>query len=116
MKSPPKLIPRLRVYRDGRQFFGPGKAELLHYIAATGSIRVAAQEMRMSYQRAWSLVQEMNRLFTKPLVVVTRGGGSGGGAVLTTTGRRVLALYSRMEKACQTAVSRHWKELRVLLK
>ena len=56
--SGPKLEPRLRFYRSESEFFGPGKAELLHYIAATGSIRVAAQEMDMSYQRAWSLVEQ----------------------------------------------------------
>ena len=112
----PTLAPRLRVYRNGRQFFGPGKAELLHYIAATGSIRVAAAEMAMSYQRAWNLVQQMNELFTRPLVAVARGGGDGGGALLTPTGRRVLDLYTEMEKACHAATRKPWTALRGLLR
>ena len=112
----PALEPRLRIYRSERKFFGPGKAELLHYIAATGSIRVAAREMDMSYQRAWSLVQQMNELFTEPLVVMARGGGAGGGALLTTTGQNVLSLYTQMEQACHTATRRPWSALCRLLR
>jgi molybdate transport system regulatory protein len=110
------LRPRLRIYRGERQFFGPGKAELLHFIAATGSIRVAARELAMSYQRAWSLVQEMNGLFVEPLVAKARGGGAGGGALLTPTGEAVLALYAQMETACATATRPQWRALRKLLK
>ncbi len=114
--SAPKLQPRLRFFGSADEFFGPGKAELLHYIAATGSIRVAAQEMDMSYQRAWSLVQAMNKLFTEPLVIMSRGGGAGGGAQLTPTGQEVLALYTEMEKACHTATKPQWTALRKLLR
>ncbi len=111
-----KLLPRLRFHRNETQFFGPGKAELLHYIAATGSIRVAAQEMEMSYQRAWSLVQQMNDLFSAPLVVMARGGGAGGGASLTATGQEVLSLYTAMEQSCLTATRPQWAALRKLMK
>lgn len=112
----PEFEPRLRVSRNGRPIFGPGKAKLLRGIATTGSIRQAANGMGMSYQRAWSLVQQVNALFIKPLVAVSRGGGSGGGAVLTPSGRRVLALYGRMEKASRTASRGDWTALRGLLR
>jgi molybdate transport system regulatory protein len=112
----PALLPRLRVVQAGKPPFGPGKAELLEYIAATGSIRTAAQEIGMSYPRAWSLVREMNALFTGPLVTRTRGGGTGGGAELTALGEEVLGLYRDMERACRDATSAQWKALRTLLR
>jgi molybdate transport system regulatory protein len=112
----PTLVPRLRVVQSGKPPFGPGKAELLEYIAATGSIRTAAQEIGMSYPRAWSLVREMNALFTGPLVTRTRGGGTGGGAELTPLGKKVLELYERMEQACAAATATDWKTLRSLLR
>jgi molybdate transport system regulatory protein len=112
----PELELRPRVSRQGRHLFGPGKAELLHYILVGGSIRTAASEMHMSYHRAWSLVQQMNALFTKPLVAVSRGGGSGGGATLTATGRKVLLLYARLDRACLTKARPHWLALRDLLR
>ena len=112
----PALAPRLRITQTGKPPFGPGKAELLEYIAATGSIRTAAQEMDMSYPRAWGLVREMNALFAEPLVTRTRGGGSGGGAVLTPLGEDVLRRYTRMTAACEAATRDEWRALQDLLK
>ncbi|MGH7959447.1 MAG: winged helix-turn-helix domain-containing protein [Opitutaceae bacterium] len=112
----PKLEPRLRFPTDGAEAFGPGKAELLRHIAATGSIRTAAKELGMSYNRAWQLVTTMNELFHGPVVVSTRGGGTGGGAVLTPLGEEVLGLYGRMEESCLAAVRADWDALRRLLR
>jgi molybdate transport system regulatory protein len=114
-RAAPELQPRLRFPSARPDAFGPGKAELLRHIAATGSIRTAATEMGMSYDRAWKLVRAMNELFRSPLVVVARGGGSGGGAALTPTGENVLARYSRMETACRTATRADWNALLRLL-
>lgn len=115
-RATPDLQPRLRFPHAGSDAFGPGKAELLRHIAATGSIRTAASEMGMSYDRAWKLVRTMNELFRAPLVAVARGGGSGGGAALTPTGEAVLARYARMEEACRTATQRDWQALIRLLR
>ena len=110
-RSAPELQPRLRFPHAGPDAFGPGKAELLRHIAATGSIRTAARELGMSYQRAWQLVQAMNALFRAPLVVVARGGGTGGGAQLTVAGEEVLTRYTRMEEACRRSTRVDWQAL-----
>ena len=86
----------LRLWMGGRKF-GPGKAELLERIGALGSISAAGREMGMSYKRAWSLVEEMNAMFAKPLVVPARGGAGGGGAQLTDEGARAAALFRALE-------------------
>lgn len=112
----PQLQPRLRFPDAGANAFGPGKAELLRHIAATGSIRTAATELSMSYNRAWLLVKSMNALFHSPLVEVTRGGGTGGGAALTPSGDDVLARYTRMEDACRSAIEADWQALQRLLR
>ncbi len=85
------------VLRDGVAL-GPGKADLLAAIAELGSIAAAGRSMGMSYQRAWSLVDELNRYFSGPLVEVSRGGAGRGGAHLTTLGRDILATYRTVEK------------------
>lgn len=113
---PPELQPRLRFPHSGPNAFGPGKAELLRHIAATGSIRTAAKELGMSYNRAWQLVTAMNALFRTPLVAVSRGGGTGGGAALTELGEDVLVRYTRMEEACRTATQADWTALVAALK
>ena len=107
---------RLRFPQGHPEAFGHGKAELMELIAETGSIRSAAGRMEMSYNRAWTLVRAMNRLFTEPLVTSERGGKTGGGAQLTPTGRTVLKHYRQMEAASEKACAKHWAKLQRLLR
>jgi len=95
----PKL--RLKLTFDSGLTLGPGKADLLQGIAADGSISAAGRRMRMSYKRAWMLVEEMNAAFETPLVESSRGGASGGGAWLTEAGEAVLAHYRKLETITQ---------------
>ncbi|MCC0026070.1 MAG: LysR family transcriptional regulator [Zhengella sp.] len=88
---------RLRILFGDDAMLGPGKADLLERIRQTGSIAAAGRTMGMSYKRAWSLVEEMNRFFRDPLVSSARGGASGGGASLTQAGEQVLSLYRAIE-------------------
>ena len=93
----------LRLTFAGYPKFGPGKAALLEHIRDTGSISKAGRAMEMSYKRAWSLVEEMNRMFHPPLVESSRGGVAGGGATLTRAGATVLADYRALEQVALTA-------------
>jgi molybdate transport system regulatory protein len=85
---------------------GPGKAELLDAIVATGSISESARRMGMSYRRAWLLVDTMNRCFREPVVASAAGGPGGGGARLTPFGRRVLARFRSMQAHVDRALDR----------
>ena len=113
--APPEgPLARVRVHLGPELMLGPGKAELLEGIAATGSIAEAGRRMGMSYQRAWSLVQTLNAGFAEPLVERQRGGSGGGGAQLTATGERVLDLYRAIERDCQRAVDKRAAALQAL--
>jgi molybdate transport system regulatory protein len=92
-----------RIYLGEEIAMGPGKAELLQHISKTGSISEAARRMEMSYNRAWLLVRTMNRSFKKPLVLALRGGERRGGAQLTPAGKRILALYQKLESKVHAA-------------
>jgi molybdate transport system regulatory protein len=72
---------------------GPGKIQLLEAIARTGSLRRAATELRMSYRRAWLLLDEINHSFSEPATLATVGGAGGGGAILTTFGSELVHRY-----------------------
>ena len=84
---------------------GPGKADLLAGIRETGSIAAAGRRLRMSYRRAWSLVDELNRAFREPLVDASKGGSGGGGARLTRRGEAVLDRYRRIHAAATAAIA-----------
>ena len=99
------------VLRKGRAF-GPGKAELLEHIRDTGSIAAAGRRMKMSYTRAWGLVEAMNHDFAAPLVHSAKGGAERGGAVLTALGAEVLQRYRRMQSASMRATASDLHALR----
>ena len=82
---------------------GPGKVALLESIEETGSISAAGRAHKMSYRRAWLLVDELNQLFATPLVAAHHGGAKGGGAALTDQGRRIVALYRDAEAKMRAA-------------
>ena len=104
---------RLRLRLAPGVDLGPGKADLLEGIRETGSISAAGRRMRMSYKRAWQLVDELNSVFDAPLVEASKGGSGGGGAALTRRGKDVLNRYRRMHAACCVAIG---NDLRFLLK
>jgi len=107
------LRPRLRITDDdGTIVMGPGKADLLDAIGRTGSIRAAAEELEMSYMRAWTLIRTMNAAFRSPLVEKERGGSAQGGAQLTDRGKEVLRLYREMERKAARAIQAEWQRMR----
>ena len=106
--------PRWRIARGGAIALGPGKADLLAAIARHGSISAAAAAIGMSYRRAWVLVDTMNRCFARPLVATSARRRAG--ATLTADGRRVLALYRRIERTSLAATRRDRDALGRLLR
>lgn len=95
---------KLRVMFGAEIAIGPGKADLLEAIAATGSISESARRLGMSYRRAWLLVDTMNRCFREPVVASTAGGARGGGARITPFGRRVLSGYLALRRRAERAL------------
>jgi molybdate transport system regulatory protein len=97
---------KLRVMFGPEIAIGPGKADLLDAIAATGSISESARRLGMSYRRAWLLADTMNRCFREPVIASAAGGSGGGGARLTAFGRRVLAHYRAMQTRAERSIAR----------
>ncbi|MEZ5832332.1 MAG: LysR family transcriptional regulator [Dongiaceae bacterium] len=107
---------RLRVVLGPGIALGPGKADLLEAIAATGSISAAGRRLKMSYRRAWLLVEELNSSFQTALVAADKGGAHGGGARLTGLGERVLRHFRNMERKTQKAIAADLAALATLAK
>jgi molybdate transport system regulatory protein len=95
---------KFRIHFGEEIAMGPGKADMLEAIRASGSISQAARQLGMSYKRAWNLVDTMNRCFREPLVDTATGGGGGGGARVTPFGDKVLAHFRTMEKNTDAAI------------
>lgn len=107
---------RLRIYNDAVVAIGPGKVDLLEAIAETGSISAAARTLKMSYRRAWVLVETLNQSLNQPAVVTVTGGTRGGGAQLTEIGEEIIRHYRAIEDAAARAAADDIAVLTGLLK
>jgi len=103
---------RLRILFAPDIVLGPGKVDLLEGIRDTGSISAAGRRMKMSYKRAWDLVDALNHYFTEPVIHTSKGGSGGGGASLTEWGEQVLAAYRAIEARSAEAVAGELELLR----
>lgn len=98
---------RLRVDFDPDGAIGPGKIALLEQIDSLGSIAAGGRAMRMSYRRAWELIDSINQCFREPVVSTQLGGVSGGGATLTPFGRELVKHYRAIERKAERAAATH---------
>ncbi|QHS58583.1 winged helix-turn-helix domain-containing protein [Chitinophaga agri] len=81
---------------DGKRFFGPGPVELLELIQETGSMNQAAKRMKMSYKKAWELINNLNSMSATPLVITSTGGDNGGGSAISDEARQLIAYHREL--------------------
>ncbi|OGW41317.1 MAG: hypothetical protein A2010_12950 [Nitrospirae bacterium GWD2_57_9] len=95
----------------GEPVFGRGRRFLLEAIDSHGSINRAAQEVDISFRKAWSHINAMEERLGVKLVVRQAGGINGGGAVLTTAARNFLKKYEALEKGIQEIVDKRFRTI-----
>ncbi|MEJ2905790.1 winged helix-turn-helix domain-containing protein [Pedobacter panaciterrae] len=93
-----KLNGRIWIETPTGKVLGHGRVELLERIHASGSLRQAALQMKMSYKQAWDLVQHINGHFDDALVVLSRGGTGGGKAIVTEKGLDMIAEFKKLQE------------------
>ncbi len=102
---------RFRIDFGPQQAVGPGKIALLEHIGSSGSLSRAARELRMSYRRAWQLLESLNHGFAKPVAATVRGGRAGGGATLTPFGRELIQVYRKFDAEIQARAVRRFRPI-----
>ena len=106
----------MRVDFGSGRALGPGKIRLLEAIDRTGSISEAGRSLKMSYRRAWLLVDDMNGCFRAPVVATKPGGAHGGGAELTALGHELIRKYRSIETEATAAAGPHLRRLEASLR
>ena len=109
-------LARIRVLSGDQIALGPGKVALLEEIERSGSISKAARKLGLSYRRAWTLVDTMNKSFESYLVKSSAGGKKGGGTWLTPLGTKMAKTYRTMETKAEKAIQENWKTIKRSLK
>lgn len=92
-----------RIWIDGKQgtFLAEGRIALLKEIITSGSISAAAKQMKMSYKKAWEMIDAMNKEAEQPLIIRVSGGKGGGGTQVTSEGEKMIRLFEKLTKNCQ---------------
>jgi molybdenum ABC transporter molybdate-binding protein len=96
---------RVWVERNGVAVLGEGRAELLAAVQQQRSITKAAKAAKISYRKAWNLIQEVNTAAGEPLVEAAVGGAAGGGASLTERGKLVLTAYEEVRRSMKQSAA-----------
>lgn len=95
-----KIKSRIWVELDGEEFLGEGKIQLLNAINETGSLSKAAKLMKISYKKAWHLLDAVNKSSKEPVIVISIGGKGGGGTELTAYGKSLIGVFEEINKNC----------------
>jgi molybdate transport system regulatory protein len=101
-----KIDGRFWLTKEGKNFLGSGRIELLERIDKTGSILAAAKEMKMSYKAAWERINGMNEIADQPIITRSTGGRGGGGTLLTPYARELIATYHRFNELHRQFIDR----------
>lgn len=106
------MQPRVKLWveKDDLLVFSDYRVELLDHIAKAGSISGGAEQMGLSYRRAWGKIKEIEHNLGVRLVRSEVGGLGGGRTKLTPQGEEFLARYRAFQVAVQSHVSRDFAE------
>ena len=90
--------------------FGEGPFELLKRVEKTNSLHEAAYQMRMSYSKAWKLIQMTEKRLGFVLLDKKVGGISGGGSRVTPEGKELMKRYKQFEKDARKAIEEAYQK------
>lgn len=98
-----KLCFRIWLDNNGKAF-GEGPYRLLKAIQKAGSLNQAVVEMGISYRKAWSVLNMIEKRLGFSLVERRTGGAAGGGTLLTPAGCAFLEQYEQFRQAASKAL------------
>lgn len=79
--------------------FGPGVFSLLTRINETGTLKMAALSLGMSYRYAWGLIRRAEETIGEPLISASKGGRLGGGSTeITELGRGLVEDFEKLRE------------------
>lgn len=89
---------------ENEKFYGPGPNELLKIIQKEGSLSRAAEQMNMSYKKAWDIIRRLNAHTETPMVILKKGGSHGGGAEVTEKGLKAIEHFEMLQRQMKDLV------------
>lgn len=111
-----RLMYKLWLDYRGRAF-GDGPARLLAGVEKSGSLRKAAQDLGMSYNKAWRILHAAEERLGFPLMDRSVGGSTGGGSHLTREAEDLVVRYQAVaaeaEEVLEAIFAKHFADWRL---
>jgi len=92
-------------------FFNSETAQLLSQIESTGSVRLACEQMTISYSQGWKIIGVMEEQLGFSVVNRRQGGKNGGSSCLTDKGRTLIAMFYEIEADCRKAMKKSFSRI-----
>lgn len=94
---------KVKIYLENEndKFMGIGVLWLLQKIGQTGSLRSAANELGISYSKAFNMISNLEKALGKPVIERRRGGQERTGSVLTPFAEEFIKLYDDFQHQCK---------------
>jgi len=106
-----KIKSRIWIEAGDNVLVGEGRVKLLKAIDTEGSLSKAAKSIGMSYKKAWTLVDAVNKSAKETVVIKTVGGSKGGGTVITPYGKKLMEAFENINKNCWAFLDQQLKVL-----
>jgi len=85
---------------------------LLQLVKEKGSLMAAANEMKISYRKAWGDLKKAEELLGYELIIRQRGGKDGGQSQLTPKAIKLLEAYNVLHTKMDDAVEEAYEEFK----
>ena len=90
--------------------FGDGPYELLRRVEEKMSLHQAANQMGMSYSKAWRLIRTLEERLGFALIERKVGGQSGGGSQVTPKGKDLMNHYERFRRDVEKGLDKIYQK------
>ena len=87
------------ILQDGRKFMGEGVLWLMEGIDETGSLLAAAKGMGLSYSKARTMMERLEKETGRCMIERKKGGAAHQGAELTSFAKEYISLYREFDDA-----------------
>lgn len=104
-----KIVCKIWLDNNGKAF-GKGPHDLLKQVEKFNSLHQAANQMNMSYSKAWRLIKMIEKNLGFSLLDRKVGGPSGGGSRITLRGKQFMKQYDRLQKEAEEALEKIYRK------
>ncbi|HOY38459.1 MAG: LysR family transcriptional regulator [Bacteroidales bacterium] len=97
---------------NGEGVLGEGKYRLLKKIEETGSLKLAIEQLGLSYRKTWDNLRRIEEILGFDLIDRQRGGAAGGSSALTPQGKRFIEVFDKFLKQHDPVIQGFLKDLK----